>query len=94
MKTVLIFVLIVLLTIIACRKSEIARGIPNCIYQEIAANNGNRNWETGSVEEYLFQNKIVYAFSPDERIIADAASLIKNEDCSQLCSYLEEKIVF
>jgi hypothetical protein len=86
MKTVLIFALIVLLTIIACRKPEIARDIPNCIYLKIAANKNNHNWETGSVEEYLFQNKIVYAFGPDEKIIADGSTIIKEANCNQLCS--------
>jgi hypothetical protein len=86
MKTLIIFALIVLLIIIACRKSEIATGIPNCIYQEIAANKSNPNWETGSVVEYLFQNDTVYAFGPDEKIIADGSTIIKEANCNQLCS--------
>ena len=86
MKTVLIFIIIVLLTNIACRKSEIANDIPNCIYKEIAANKNNANWEIGSVEEYFFQNKIVYAFGPDGKIIADASTGIKEDNCNLLCN--------
>ena len=86
MKTVLIFALIVLLIIIACRKSEIARDIPNCIYREIAVNKSIPDWEISSVEEYIFQNKIVYAFVPDGKIIADGSTSIKDANCNQLCS--------
>ena len=85
MKTVLIFALVIVTAILACRKSGIAKDIPDCIYKEIASNEANHNWVIGSVEEYQFQNKIVYAFNPDEKIIADAATSIRNSNCNQLC---------
>ena len=39
----------------------------------------------GRVEEYQFQNKLVYAFQPDEKKIADGATTIKDSDCNTIC---------
>ena len=74
----------VLLT--GCKSSHgIAAGTPKCIYQEINQNRNNGDWMTGRVEEYLFQNKMVYAFQPDERKIADGAMTIKDQHCTTIC---------
>lgn len=71
---------------ISCKSSrEIAAGTPRCIYNEIAHNQNNKDWMIGRVEEYQFQNKLVYAFQPDEKSIADGATTIKDADCNILC---------
>ena len=86
MKTISFLIFCLVLVFISCKKSDIASGIPACIYKEIADNKHNPDWSTGSVEEYLFQNKIVYSFNPDNTIIADGASIIKDSNCTMLCS--------
>ena len=76
-----------LLVTTACTKlkPDIASNIPECIQNEIEENFENSNWAIGSVEEYRFQFKTVYAFLPDEKIIADASTQIKDSDCQLLC---------
>ena len=74
-----------LFVITSCHKEKIAANTPGCIRSEIVAN-GSSNWTIGSVDEYLFQNKLVYAFSPDSKIIADAATVIKDESCNIVCN--------
>jgi hypothetical protein len=85
MRAVITTLLFTLLVSASCRKNDIASGTPDCIYREIADNKGNPNWTVGSVEEYRFQNKLVYAFGPDNKIIADGATTIKTADCQSLC---------
>ncbi len=86
MKTVVMAVVALFLTtIISCRKSGMSKNIPACISSEIAANKNDPNWEIGSVEEYLFQNRVVYAFNPDGNIIADGSTTIKDSNCNALC---------
>ncbi len=77
----------VLLLSATCRKSAygIAPGTPRCIYDEIVSNQNNEYWITGTVEEYRFQNKSVYAFQPDEKRIKDGATTIKDADCNTIC---------
>ncbi|MDP4261700.1 MAG: hypothetical protein Q8941_04155 [Bacteroidota bacterium] len=70
----------------ACHHPGIASGVPKCIYKEISTNSKNPDWMTGVIKEYLFQNKIVYAFEPDTRKIADGATTIKDADCNTLCN--------
>jgi hypothetical protein len=66
--------------------SQILLQIPaECIKNEIEENVENSNWAIGSVEEYRFQFKTVYAFLPDDKIIADASTQIKDSDCQLLC---------
>ena len=81
-----IFCMLMLVTS-ACTKQKpaIASNTPECIQNEIEENYGNSNWAIGSVEEYRFQYKIVYAFLQDEKIIADAATQIRDSDCQLLC---------
>lgn len=84
MKYFFIFSLsVTLLFSVSCNK-DIAEGIPGCIRREI--NRHGKNWETGSVDEYFFQNRLVYAFAPDGKIIADGSTEIKDENCNQLCT--------
>jgi hypothetical protein len=87
MKTYISICLIAVIAITSsCKKSSIAKNIPQCIRSTVTANKDNPNWTVGSVEEYEFQGRIVYAFNPDNEIIADASTDIVTEDCSNLCS--------
>ncbi len=86
MKTISFFLFFLILAATSCKKTGIVSDIPSCIYKEIMDNKNNADWSTGSVEEYLFQNKIVYAFNPDHTIIADGATVIKDSNCDMLCS--------
>ena len=88
MKRLLFSVFSVLLLVAtACTKNkpDIASNTPECIKNEIEENVENSNWAIGSVEEYRFQYKTVYAFLPDDKIIADASTQIKDSDCQLLC---------
>jgi len=79
------FCMILIATACTKQKPYIASNTPECIHDEIENNQENSNWTIGSVEEYRFQNKIVYAFLPDEEVIADASTAIKDGDCNLLC---------
>jgi hypothetical protein len=52
----------------------------------ILENKDDRNWGVGQVEEYKFQGKLVYAFQPDNRIIADGATRVVSTECTNICS--------
>ena len=78
-------IILFLLVFVSCKKSDIADGTPSCIYKEIAANKINSHWGVASVEEYLFQNKLVYVFNPGTDI-ADAPSIIKDDNCNTICN--------
>ena len=81
-----VFSLLLLVTLACAKhKPDIASNIPACIKNEIEKNFENSNWAIGRVEEYRFQFKTVYAFLPDEKIIADAATQIMDSDCQLLC---------
>jgi hypothetical protein len=88
MKGILFIAFGMLLIFATCRKSSdgVASGTPRCVHDEITDNQTNEDWMIGSVEEYLFQNKLVYAFQPDETKIADGATTIKDEHCNTICS--------
>lgn len=87
MKILLLSAFSIVLIFSACNKYnyKIASDIPGCIHDEIKNNQDNSNWMIGSVEEYQFQNKLVYAFQPDVKRIADGATIIKDANCSILC---------
>jgi len=85
MKLSALLIIAFVFSFTSCKKDDIADNIPSCIHDEIAANKDNPNWSFANVEEYMFQNKLVYVFNPDNRVIADAASLIKDSDCNTLC---------
>lgn len=86
MKTAYFNIIIILSVLISCKRPDIASNIPPCIYKEIAGNKSDPRWYTGSIQEYLFEGKIVYAFNPDNKIIADGATVIKDKNCNTLCS--------
>jgi hypothetical protein len=73
---------IALILFASCTK-DIASNTPGCIRREIKSH--GKNWKVGSVDEYLFQNRLVYAFNPDGNIIADGSTEIKDESCKTLC---------
>jgi hypothetical protein len=83
MKSFLFFLSIIVLLLTACNKN-FAPGTPACIRNAIK--NQQAGWPIGSVDQYLFQGKLVYAFEPDGSIIADGATEIKDERCNSLCS--------
>jgi hypothetical protein len=88
MKQVVIFLAVYFLALTACKKSkiEIAAGAPACIRMEIEKNASDPNWLIGKVDEYRFQDKTVYAFSPDEKIIADASTRVSDSACKTICN--------
>ncbi|OSZ81004.1 hypothetical protein CAP36_07145 [Chitinophagaceae bacterium IBVUCB2] len=85
MKAILIISFSTLL-LTACSKNGIPPSTASCIKKEILSNKDNPDWYTGTVEEYTFQNKTVYAFLPDGNIIADGSTTIKDEYCNTLCN--------
>ncbi len=87
MKGILLIAFSLLLIFATCRKSSqgIAADTPRCIVDEIVHNQHNEDWMMGRVEEYRFQNQLLYAFQPDEEKIADGATTIKDEQCFTIC---------
>ncbi|HEX8333359.1 MAG TPA: hypothetical protein VF622_12085 [Segetibacter sp.] len=81
----LVLSLVAVVTFYGCDKSVVQLGTPSCIKQLIWANKINPNWRVEKVEEYEFQGKLVYAFQPDHKRIADGATRIVSADCKQLC---------
>ena len=71
---------------VSCHNPDIASGVPKCIYKEISQNSNTEEWMVGSVKEYEFQGRTVYAFEPDTRRIADGATAIRDAQCNVLCS--------
>jgi len=85
----LLLIIVSVLTVSAtsCKSSYgISSGTPRCIFDEIANNHTKEDWMIGRVEEYQFQGKLVYAFLPDEKRIADGATTIRDADCITLCN--------
>ncbi len=70
----------------SCKKCTVAGDIPACIKNNIENNRDKENWYVASVEEYRFQNKLVYAFNPDHKIIADGATFVISLQCDTLCT--------
>ncbi|TDH26190.1 hypothetical protein EXU57_11920 [Segetibacter sp. 3557_3] len=87
MKPYLIILAACLLCVTSsCRKTNLPVDLPACIKADIQNNENNPNWSVGEVTEYRYQGKIVYAFEPDYRIIADGSTDIRSDDCKPLCS--------
>jgi hypothetical protein len=84
MRSVYSCIIISLFVFTACKKSDIADGIPSCIHKEIAVNKIKSNWSISSVDEYLFQNKLVYVFIPRPDL-ADDPFIIKDDNCNTVC---------
>jgi len=86
MKLLLLPALFFVIIFTSCHNPDIASGVPTCIYSEINKNAKNAEWFVGSVKEYQFLGKMVYAFEPDIRRIADGATTIKDSNCNTLCN--------
>ena len=66
-----------------CQPRKMSASIPTCVQTYIDSNASNGY--LGSVEEYEYQGKLVYAFGPSQHI-KDGTTLIKSADCKDLCS--------
>jgi len=90
MKAVILILFTSIVTFIpGCKKepsTQVPAGTPACVTAAIEANKNNLNREIGSIDEYEFQGKTVYAFEPDNRMIADAATIINDANCARICS--------
>src|SRR5262245_23832196 len=81
-----VFLPILLLIVLAsCRHKEIAAGTPKCIYKYITEHSKDPEWMVGSVKEFEFQGRLVYAFEPDTRKIADGSTTVRDGNCNALC---------
>ena len=79
----IILALSMLIFISSCKKSDIASGIPACIRTEITLHKNDPQSYVRSVDEYLFQNKLVYGF--DQGLAVDGQLEVKDEFCNVLC---------
>ena len=86
MKAVSILSLSFLLIVASCHNPGIESGVPSCIYKDINQNSRDPEWMVGSVKEYHFLGKTVYAFEPDAGKIADGTTAVKDANCSTLCN--------
>ena len=87
-KLLYCFVLINIISSNSCKKTDdIAKNTPDCIREEIKrlTSPTSSSWAIGSVDEYIFQGIIVYAFEPSKNI-ADASTIIKDANCNMVCS--------
>ena len=79
---------IILYSATSCKKTDdIAKNTPECIKAEIKrlTSPSSSSSPIGSVDEYIFQGNIVYAFEPSKNI-ADASTLIKDVNCNMICA--------
>src|SRR5258705_11584296 len=86
MKLAFLSITCFILLLTSCHNPEIASGIPSCIYTEINQSSKNADWMVGSVREYQFMGKIIYAFEPDTKRIADGSTMIKDGHCITICN--------
>lgn len=66
-----------------CQPAKKLSTLSPCIKSFIDSN--KTTWQVGSVEEYEFQGKLVYAFTPSKNIM-DGTTLIKSASCNNLCN--------
>ena len=85
MKILSILLVAVTLLFASCKKDGIAANTPGCIKDNIKSNKDRDDWYVSKVEEYKFQGKMVYAFNPDTRVIADAATSVLTSEGTPLC---------
>jgi len=85
MKSITLLPTTLFFVALSCNK-DISSNIPDCIKNEIKANKLKKDWYVGSVEEYSFQGKLVYSFNPDNKIVVDGSSFIKDGACKTICS--------
>ena len=82
MKWITSLVLIMMLNA-NCQTTKNKATLKPCIQTFIDSNKAT--WQVGSVVEYEFQGKLVYAFTPSKNIM-DGTTLIKSAACVDLCS--------
>ncbi|MDQ2718743.1 MAG: hypothetical protein M3Z26_03105 [Bacteroidota bacterium] len=75
------YFLFILFMLASCKKQE---QIPACIKSTIDENKNNSNWKIEEVDEYEFQNKLVYVFVPVPQ--PDVQTEIKNSVCTMVCA--------
>jgi hypothetical protein len=85
MKQAFVFILLAVLIVMSCHNPEIASGVPSCIYKDINEISKDPQSFVGSVKEYQFKGKVVYAYEPDTRRVADGTTAIKDGECRTLC---------
>lgn len=85
MKILSILLVAVTLLFASCKKDGIAANTPGCIKENIKVNKNREDWYVGNVEEYKFQGKLVYAFNPDNKVIADGSTTVLTSECNQIC---------
>jgi hypothetical protein len=88
MKKWYFIIFVSLTTVLSCQKGKIAiaSNTPDCIRWQIEQIVADPNAIIGAVDEYSFQGKTVYAFEPDNKVIADGSTQVVDTDCKTLCS--------
>ena len=71
--------------LISCAAQKSNSGYPDCIADFINKYKNEPRWHVGSVDEFEFQGKLIYAFNPSKNL-ADGSTLIKSADCKDMCS--------
>ena len=79
------YLLVLLATMLSCAARKSAGLAPPCIAEFINKYKNEPNWHVGSVDEYEFQGRLVYAFNPSKNL-ADGATFIKSAACADMCS--------
>ncbi|HUR65441.1 MAG TPA: hypothetical protein VMZ03_03755 [Chitinophagaceae bacterium] len=69
----------------SCKKSGIASNVPSCIRKGIKTEIDNPHSTVGTVNEYLFQGRLVYGFDNNAGGMADGDMEIKDGNCNTVC---------
>lgn len=86
MKKLTILLLLLASLLNSCNKPDIAKSTPKCIKKEIKdLNKSSISCEDYEVEEYIFQEKTVFVFSPGT-CGDDLAVAVLDSDCNYLGS--------
>lgn len=67
----------------SCLKAEIANGTPQCIQEKIREFRKNALCDDAHVDEYQFQNSVVYVFT-DSSCMMDGGSVVYSDDCENI----------
>jgi hypothetical protein len=67
------------------RQSNSNNSIPTCIQTYIDTFRRINQKHVGSIQEYEFQGKLVYAFTPS-KMLADGSIKIVSSDCKSMCN--------
>ncbi len=83
MKNIALTVVAICLSLLACKKSGIAKNTPNCIHKEIAIIKKNENAISPIIKEYIFQNQTVYLIDFGMGHV-DGQSKVVDKRCNEL----------